>query len=78
MNLFVLQSVIPDCHRFSIQFSMYILTLLLMGGGALCAPKVFLFFSLKISPTDQTLRPTCKFIILGIFYHTFFFEKFCI
>ena len=40
------------------------------GGGGLYVPTIFLFiFLLKISPPDQTLRPTCKFLILGIFYH---------
>ena len=47
------------------------LTLVMIGGGAggaLCAVFYF-FFLLKISPTDQILRPICKFLILGIFYH---------
>ena len=42
------------------------------GGGALCAPQSVFIFLLKISPPDQTLRPTCKFLILGILYHEFF------
>ena len=29
---------------------------------------LFIFFSLKISPLDQTLRPTCKFLMLALFY----------
>ena len=46
------------------------------GGGALCAPPLFVFiFLLKISPPDQTLRPTYKFLILGIFYHDFFLSE---
>ena len=50
------------------------LTLVMMGGGAyMPPPKVFLFFLLKISPPDQTLRPTCKFLILGLLYHDFSF-----
>ena len=40
------------------------------GGGLYVATIFYLFFILlKISPPDQTLRPTCKFLILGIFYH---------
>ena len=49
------------------------LTLVMMGGGLMCPPRVFFIFLLKISPPDQTLRPTCKFLILGILYHDFFF-----
>ena len=30
-------------------------------GGALCARHFLCIFLLKISPPDQTLRPTCKF-----------------
>ena len=48
------------------------LTLVLMGGGLMCPQSVFIFFP-KISPPDQTLRPTCKFLILGLLYHEFFF-----
>ena len=44
------------------------------GGGALCAPDFLFIFLLKISPPDQTLRPTCKFLIMGTFYHTIFFS----
>ena len=36
------------------------------GGGDLYAPLKCFYFLLKISPPDQTLRPTCKFLILGI------------
>ena len=55
------------------------LTLVMMGGGALCAPQSVFIFLLKISPSDQTLRPTCKFLILGISYHEiFFYRKFSI
>ena len=44
------------------------------GGGALYAPPQSVFiFLLKISPPDQTLRPTCKFLILGLLYLDFFF-----
>ena len=49
------------------------LTLVMMGGGALCAPPKCFYFFTKISPPDQTLRPTCKFLILGILYHESFF-----
>ena len=42
-----------------------------VGGGLMCPPKVFFIFLLKISPPDQTLRPTCKFLILGLLYHDF-------
>ena len=44
-------------------------------GGAVCARHFLFIFLLKISPPDQTLRPTCKFLILGIFYHTIFFSS---
>ena len=43
------------------------------GGGAYVPPQSVLIFLLKISPPDQTLRPTCKLLILGILYHDFFF-----
>ena len=46
------------------------LTLVMMGGGALCAPQGVFIFLLKISPPDQTLRR--KLLILGILYHEFF------
>ena len=46
-------------------------TLVLMGG--LCAPQSVFIFLPKISPPDQTLWPTCKFLILGLLYHDFFF-----
>ena len=52
-----------------------ILTFVVVGGGLYVPPPphfVFIFL-LKISPHDQTLRPTCKFLILGILYHYFFF-----
>ena len=54
------------------------LTLVMMGGGASCAPHSLFIFLLKIIPPDQTLRPTCKYLILGIFYHAIFFGKFSI
>ena len=61
------------------QTDLILLTLVMIGGGALCACHFLSIFLLKISPPDQTLRPTCKFLILGIFCHTFFFlEKFSI
>ena len=44
-------------------------------GGALCAHDLLFIFLLKISPPDQTLRPTCEFLILGTFYLAFFFLK---
>ena len=46
----------------------------------ICARHVLFIFLLKISPQDQTLSPTCKFLIVGIFYHTIFFllEKYSI
>ena len=44
------------------------------GGGGPYVPAIFyVFFLLKISPLDQTLRPTCKFLILAIFYHAILF-----
>ena len=55
-------------HSLNRKFST--LTLVMIGGGGLMCPPFFLFiFLLKISPLDQTLRPTCKFLILAIFYH---------
>ena len=45
------------------------LTLVMMGGGPYVPPQSAFIFLLKISPPDQTLRPTCKFLMLGIFYH---------
>ena len=50
--------------------SLSLLTLVMMGGGAYVPPQSVFIFLLKISPPDQTLRPTCKFLNLGIFYHT--------
>ena len=47
------------------------------GGGLMCPSFLFIFL-LKISPPDQTLRPTCKFLILGIFYHAKKIWKFSI
>ena len=47
------------------------LTLVMMGGASVPPPHSSFIFLLKISPPDQTLRPTCKFLILGILY--FFF-----
>ena len=48
-------------------------SLVMMGGGGLIVPQFFLFILLlKISPLHQTLRPTCKFLMLGILYHDFF------
>ena len=44
-------------------------------GGLSVLPHSLFIFLLKISPPDQTLRPTCKFLILGIFYHTIFFSR---
>ena len=38
----------------------------MIGGGGLMCPPLFIFL-LKISPLDQTLRPTCKFLILNKF-----------
>ena len=67
--------------KFHEEYPLYFDTLTLSydGGGALCAHDFLLIFLLKISPPDQTLRPTCKFLILCIFYHTIFFlEKFSI
>ena len=49
-----------------------VLTLVMMG-GALCAPPKCFYFLPKISPPDQTLRPTFKLLILGLLYHDFFF-----
>ena len=53
---------------------LYLLNLSYDGGGPYVPPPQSVFiFLLKISPPDQTLRPTCKFLILGILYHDFFF-----
>ena len=49
------------------------LTLVMMRGGTLCPPQSVFIFKPKISPPDQSLRPTCKFLILGLLYHDFFF-----
>ena len=41
------------------------------GGGGFNRPFFFylLFFNKKkLSPIDQTLRPTCKFLILAIYF----------
>ena len=61
----IYESVCPSVTHIFIH-----LTLVMMG-GALCAPpphhSLFSFLH-KISPPDQTLTPTCKFLILGIFY----------
>ena len=38
-------------------------------------PPFFIYFLLKISPPDKNLRPTFKFLILGIFYHTICFSS---
>ena len=48
------------------------------GGGLMCPPFFLFIFLLKISPLDQTLRPICKSLILGIlgiFYHAIFFPE---
>ena len=42
-------------------------------GGHIVPPQSVFIFLPKISPPDQTLRPTCKFLILGLLYHDFFF-----
>ena len=43
------------------------------GGGPYVPPQSVFIFLPKISPPDQTLGPTCKFLILGLLYHNFFF-----
>ena len=43
------------------------------GGGPYVPPQSVFIFLPKISPPDQTLRPTCKLLILGLLYHEFFF-----
>ena len=43
------------------------------GGGPYVPRQSVFIFLPKISPPDQTLRPTCKFLILGLLYHDFFF-----
>ena len=54
----------------------YMINLSYDGGGAIYVPPHSSFiFLLKISPPDQTLRPTCKFLTLGILYHDFFSLK---
>ena len=51
-------------------FSLSLFKLSYDGGRGLMCPSFFVYlFLLKISPPDQTLRPACKFLILGIFYH---------
>ena len=57
--------------------SMKIIKLLTNKGGGLDVPTIFFYFLTKnLSPMpDQTLRPTCKFLILGIFYHTIFVSR---
>ena len=42
-------------------------------GGHIVPPQSVFIFLPKMSPPDQTLRPTCKFLILGLLYHDFFF-----
>ena len=39
------------------------------GGGGFMGPRFLFIFLLKISPPDQTPRPTCIFLILVIYYH---------
>merc|ERR1711928_74528 len=41
-------------------------------GGHIVPPQSVFIFLPKISPPDQTLRPTCKFLILGLLYHDLF------
>ena len=41
-------------------------------GGHIVPPQSVFIFLPKISPPDQTLRLTCKFLILGLLYHDFF------
>ena len=42
----------------------------LWGGGGVDSTQVFFFlFLFKNSLLDHTLRPTCKFLFLAIFYH---------
>ena len=60
-------------HQLKYRFGGY-LTLVMMGGGPYVPPLSVFIFLPKISPPDQTLRPTCKFLILGILYHDFFFR----
>ena len=46
------------------------ITLSFDGGGGVESTQDFLFiFFLKNSLLDHTLRPTCEFLILAIFYH---------
>ena len=49
------------------------ITLVMMGGPYAPPPQSVFIFLPKISPPDQTLRSTCKFLILGLLYHEFFF-----
>ena len=49
------------------------LTLVMMGPYV--PPQSVFIFLPKISPPDQTLRPTCKFLLLGLLYHEFFFSE---
>ena len=50
----------------------HVLTLVMMWGGLMCPQSVLIFLP-KISPPDQTLRPACKFLTLGLLCHDFFF-----
>ena len=55
-----------DPVRFEIQVQLCF-SLVMVGGGGFMCPRFFIYFLIKISTPDQTLRPTCKFLILGIF-----------
>ena len=44
------------------------------GGGIMCPPFFIYFFTKNLSP-QPNLRPTCKFLILGIIYNAIFFSK---
>ena len=50
-----------------------VLTLVMMRGAQCAPPQSVLIFLPKISPPDQTLRPTCILLILALLYHEFFF-----
>ena len=58
-----------NIYVIDLKVSVTCLTLVLIGGGV-NRPRFFLFIViLKSSLLDHTPRPTCKFLILAIFYH---------
>ena len=63
-------------HRKGTTSTVCPLTLVMMGGGPgpyVPTPQSVFIFLQKISPPEQTLRPTYKLLILGLLYYDFFF-----